>query len=1004
MKSMRCTPCAAGGLRVLGMFLAAFLPAPAVEVFTDAACTQPGLTGSYVNSTLNAVKADDWRATPGITVSGTRVDPTLAFTTGDWGPRAGVGVTGGSDGDWDEFSVQWDGYLRVNDDGQRVATASDDGSRMWIDANLDGQFGSDELLDNGWGRGQGVTIGSRSGPLAAGVYPIRIQYYEIWGGNEFHLVDSPWVPMPFMETPDNPRQTVRVLVLNFEPRVPSEGNRRMWEVFDWPDPRTLASQFAADLEFMTGGAIRVEIVDWRDVDGFPVFADGFRYTPDGYVANRRANSGWHTGPADFDDLLQRHNLLAAVNDDRVDEIWCFGDHYFELFGEAWMAGPNPFFINGPSFPEAGFDRAVAGYGFNYERSVGEMLHNLSHRTENHGQRAFGGWNLGNPQTAFDHFSANFLESSGHTAGVGTCHVPANADGHYDYANGRVVDSTAFDWVNFPDLTGETTEVSRDTWGMGPAPDFHRDYMNFYFGMMPRNPGTDGDGRQANWFKYIWDFNSYEEGSGLPRAETAFASAPRVRTAGATSCRFTVRYYDETGVAPETLDDDDASVTGPDGFEAAAMLVDIGPPETTTAGEARTVTYQFTPPGGAWNAADNGTYRIHLHAEEVRDGDEHAFPEGEIGSFQVVIDDPATLDLTGLLAAGGVTANHTPFDIGAIGNLFDGSVNTLVRTPAINPLTVTLEFTEPQVLHGTRAWFTATWGDPAYRWQMETADTLADLDQRTGSWRQAVPLTGTPSDSFSAATLDPPVTARCVRLTAQRLTGDNYVHACEWQLVGPPVPDTAPPAATATCASVSTPGATAHFITVDLTDETRVATASLDTGNLIVGGPGGLAIEPVFYGVDNHLSGTPRQATYWFIPPGGSWNSDDNGTYTITLRPGQVRDSVGNTHAEEVDIGSFSVSVPAPVRRPACDLTENNAASWAAGADGGTAAVFDDTARKTTGQASVRFETDGGFDSWLRFPPEEAADWDLTAATTLTFGVYAENLNPGFQENSPWLKA
>lgn len=353
-------------------------------------------------------------------------------------------MSGGTDEDWDHFSVQWDGYPQVTKAGRCFASASDDGSRMWIDLNQDGDFSADELLNNGWGGTQGVSVGERSPPLGAGTYRIRIQYYEGWGGNEFHLVASSWVPRQFTPAAGNPRQTLRVVVLNFEPRIPSEGNRRVWEVFGWNDPRMLARQFKTDLEFMTGGAIAVQIEEWCDLDEFPRFADGFRYSPDQYVVNRRSNTGWHSGGADFYHLARQQNLAALVNSSQVDEIWCFGDHYFGLFGEAWMAGPNSFFINGPSFPDAGFDRAIAGYGFNYERGVAEMIHNLSHRTENHGQRAFGGWNLANPLTAFDHFSANFLESPGQTPGVGTCHVPANADAHYDYANVRVVQSSALD--------------------------------------------------------------------------------------------------------------------------------------------------------------------------------------------------------------------------------------------------------------------------------------------------------------------------------------------------------------------------------------------------------------------------------------------------------------------------------------------------------------------------------------------------------------------------------
>ena len=62
-----------------------------------------------------------------------------------------------------------------------------------------------------------------------------------------------------------------------------------------------------------------------------------------------------------------------------------------------------------------------------------MIHNLGHRTEDSVKRPYGNtWNLANPTTAWDKFTANYLESPAGTYGIGTCHVPANADAHYDY--------------------------------------------------------------------------------------------------------------------------------------------------------------------------------------------------------------------------------------------------------------------------------------------------------------------------------------------------------------------------------------------------------------------------------------------------------------------------------------------------------------------------------------------------------------------------------------------
>jgi hypothetical protein len=155
----------------------------------DPSFTTQGLVGSYVDRSLRSVASqDDWRTTQA--VAGTRTDPVLSFPNDGWGPRSSVNLTRGTDDNWDEFSVQWDGYLRVVTDGSQVYTASDDGSRLWIDLNHDGVLDSSgpEYVSNNWGNLQGTTLGPASSPLAAGLYRIRVQYEDGRGGNNLWLL------------------------------------------------------------------------------------------------------------------------------------------------------------------------------------------------------------------------------------------------------------------------------------------------------------------------------------------------------------------------------------------------------------------------------------------------------------------------------------------------------------------------------------------------------------------------------------------------------------------------------------------------------------------------------------------------------------------------------------------------------------------------------------------------------------------------------------------------
>jgi subtilisin family serine protease len=879
-------------------------------IYTDSNLQQPGLVGTYINQSLHLVSSpSDWRSTQ--SVAGTRIDTTVEFLNDGWGQRSSVGLTHGSDANWENFSVQWDGFLQVASSGQRFATVSDDGSRMWIDLNRDGTFSFDELYDNNWGGFQGMRTGDRTPGIPAGVYPIRIQYYEQSGGNSFALAGSPFVPKQFEPTPTNPVQVVKVLVINFDPRVPSEGNQKLHEVFHWSDPMKLASQFENDIEWATGGGVDIQIVEWRERDAFPIFGDGFRYNPDEYVQFRRSNSGWNPGTLDFRELVDQENLVPLVNSGAIDELWLFGDHYFSLLGEAWMAGPNSFFINGPTMSDVGFDRAISGYGFNYERSVGEMLHNLSHRIENHGQRSFGSWNLANPVTAWDRYSSNYNDTLTGPYGVGTCHVPANADAHYDYDDTRIVMSTAHDFPNYPNMSGETREVSRDTWAFGPAADTHRDYMNWYLAMMPRNDGTDANGRTANWYEYIWDYNSYEAGTGRPRQEDVYGSGDKVKVAGAASHEVAVRYYDVEGLNLDTIGNDDVTIIGPGNISLPATFTGLTRSVDTTAGEAVTVTYRFNAPGGSWDVGDNGLYRIRTNANSIRDILGTAFPALDVGQFEVAIPRAGQINVRDMLSSGAATVTHTALDIGPITSLFDDQSSTLIRTPNINPAVVTLSFQSQQTVTTFRTYFSHAGGNPAYRYSVEAANTLTDLNNRIGTYQLLIDARGTASDRYDEVTLPQSVTGRVFRLTGTRLTGDNYVHINEWQMIGDSAADNAAP--TVSLQSVPAPvmGGQAQFLTLAYEDQLGVRVPSLGNGDIVILGPNGITIDAVFYDVDGISNGRRREATYWFIPPGGSWNEADYGLYTIIAKAGSVTDILYQSHPQDRVVGTFSFDVVTP---------------------------------------------------------------------------------------------
>lgn len=297
---------------------------------------------------------------------------------------------------------------------------------------------------------------------------------------------------------------VKVLVLNFDPVIPFHSREPLHKAGGWNDPKELANQYAADVETASGGHVSFKIVEWRDVDAFPKKKDGFRYTAETFFAAKKSGE-WHQPDGiDYPAMIFENKVVPLIDSGKVDEVWMFGAPYMGFY-ESAMAGPRSFWINGEAFESVKSKRPFAIMGFNYERGVAEMLHDLSHRTESTMSRIYGGWEIDKLTSDWARFAANDKQSKG-IAAVGTCHWPPNAEKDYDYANPREVQSSADDWLNYPNLTGKTKPVTCETWG---GPDYHRNYMKWWFAHLPRASGISEDGRQNNWWKYVFAFDQYD---------------------------------------------------------------------------------------------------------------------------------------------------------------------------------------------------------------------------------------------------------------------------------------------------------------------------------------------------------------------------------------------------------------------------------------------------------------------------------------------------------------
>jgi hypothetical protein len=338
---------------------------------------------------------------------------------------------------------------------------------------------------------------------------------------------------------------VKVLVLEFNPLVPGSvyapndpqaPPKGLRQVGGWNDPLPLAAGYMQDICDASGGLVQLEIADWLVVHRFQKKVDGFVYTPAEYLAalhgGTRGNAAWHQPDGiDYPGMIDEFDLIPRIESGEIDEVWMMGLPYFGYW-ESAMAGKDAFEVNGGVYDQVPCRRRFVVMGFNVERGVAEMIHDQCHRTEATMTRIYGGWEADKLTTNWARFAAN-LQQSG-TAAVGTCHYPPNAERDYDYANPRMVASTADDWLHYPNLTGRTRTFNCEEW-RGPyedargQPDYQRNYIRWWFTHLPKAPGVNADGRLNNWWEYVYNFNAYDaEGKPLAGAKATGGRANRPR--------------------------------------------------------------------------------------------------------------------------------------------------------------------------------------------------------------------------------------------------------------------------------------------------------------------------------------------------------------------------------------------------------------------------------------------------------------------------------------------
>jgi hypothetical protein len=336
---------------------------------------------------------------------------------------------------------------------------------------------------------------------------VRLRAYE--SGN--YNVASDWSPL-FLLATDEPAcsyvappprlieppltRTIDVYVMNFDPFI---NGLPVHQYYGWNDPNILQQSYLSDVREVSGGVINYRIVKQSDIRTYPFKSGGFVFTNEQYQACvNNGSSGYRCQELiDYAAVLQFNYDTAygsacnAIINKDIDEIWLWGGAWFGYFE-----------FNNLSLESmcgtSGRYKEFSVMGFNYERGVAEMLHDLGHRSETALISAFGlnfwntfdgQWGRGTPDidpTKVQH--------------CGNVHYPPNARIDYDYARDLPVQSDCADWKNYPNRTGITETVNYTTWCL--SGDCQRGYLKWWFDHFPRRAGFHNN-KLLNWWQYLY---------------------------------------------------------------------------------------------------------------------------------------------------------------------------------------------------------------------------------------------------------------------------------------------------------------------------------------------------------------------------------------------------------------------------------------------------------------------------------------------------------------------
>ena len=296
--------------------------------------------------------------------------------------------------------------------------------------------------------------------------------------------------------------TRNVMVIDFNPILENQGNKRLRAYTHWNDPLSLEAQFIQDITTASGGYLTYKIVErLADLDVYPTKNNGYVFTDPSYISALSSADSNARAIINYNKVLTDYDVCGKVNRGEIDELWLWGGPWFGYW-EAVMAGPGAYVTNAPPITGTACTRKLHIFGFSYERGIPEMLEDMGHRAEGTLRTAYGGWFTGQ-NTDWDKFtkSRSFHQNDGmFSYGCGSIHEPFNSSGAYDWGNATQTPNTCSAWAAFPEAPTAIQTQSCTLWGCSGY-----GYIKMWLTNMPKATGQTS-GRWNNWWKYIADVN------------------------------------------------------------------------------------------------------------------------------------------------------------------------------------------------------------------------------------------------------------------------------------------------------------------------------------------------------------------------------------------------------------------------------------------------------------------------------------------------------------------